>query len=168
MSEALRVLFVCTGNLCRSPLARAMCEAEAAQRGLGSMIRVDSAGTHARDGDGCPSLLREVAASQGLDLSGHRARRLGVEDFVEQDVLVALDLGHLDHLNFMRPPQASARQMLLLSGVDEAGTLEVPDPYGRSARAYAHAAALIRMGVVSLLGRLFEAGAPGAVNARGR
>lgn len=168
MNTPLRVLFVCTGNLCRSPLARAMCEEAALRAGFADRIRVDSAGTHAREGDPCPALLREIAAGEGLDLAGHRARRLQESDFFEQDVLVALDLGHLDHLNFMRPPTATAQHRLLLSGVDEAGTIEVPDPYGRSARAYAHAAALIRMGVLNLLGSLGAGTTPGAVNARGR
>jgi protein-tyrosine phosphatase len=167
MSAPLRILFVCTGNLCRSPLAQAICTAEARRLGLADRIRVESAGTHAREGAGCPPLLQELAAGQGLDLAGHRARRLRESDFFEQDLLVALDLGHLDHLNFMRPAAASARQMLLLSGVDEAGTIEVPDPFGRSARAYAHAGELVRVGVMRLLARLAESGAPGPVNVPG-
>ena len=168
MSEPVRVLFVCTGNLCRSPLARAMLDAEAARRGLGGCLETASAGTHARDGAPSPALQQEIALTHGLDLSAHRARRLCEQDFTDFDVLVALDLGHLDHLNFMRPAAARASQMLLLSGVDEAGTIEVPDPYGGSARAYAHAAELIRLGVRHLLARLLPAQARDEVSARGR
>ena len=168
MSDPVRVLFVCTGNLCRSPLARAMLDAEAARLGLGDHLATGSAGTHARDGTPSPALQQEIALTHGLDLSAHRARRLCAQDFVDFDVLVALDLGHLDHLNFMRPPDARARQMLLLSGVDEAGTIEVPDPYGGSARAYAHAAGLIRVGVRHLLAHLLPAQVRAEVSARGR
>jgi len=168
LSAPIRVLFVCTGNLCRSPLARAMLDAEAARLGLGGHFETASAGTHARDGAASPALQQEIALTHGLDLSAHRARRLRTEDFTDFDVLVALDLGHLDHLNFMRPPAARARQMLLLSGVDEAGTIEVPDPYGGSARAYAHAAALIRMGVLHLLTHLLPEQAREEISARGR
>lgn len=158
MADALRVLFVCTGNLCRSPLAAAMFAAEATARGVGTRFLIASAGTHARDGQPCPSPLVEVATEYGLDVSGHRSRRLTEQDFIAQDAIIALDLGHLDHLNFMRPREATARQMLLLSGVDEAGTIEVPDPYGRGARDYARAAALIRLGVGSLFARLLPSG----------
>ena len=168
MSEPVRVLFVCTGNLCRSPLARAMLDAEAARLKLSGHLETASAGTHARDGAICPALQQEIAVTHGLDLSAHRARRLTAQDFTDFDVLVALDLGHLDHLNFMRPPAARAVQMLLLSGVDEAGTIEVPDPYGGSARAYARAAELIRMGIGHLMTRLLPTQARGEVSARGR
>jgi len=168
LSAPVRVLFVCTGNLCRSPLAQAMLDAEAARLQLSRHLQTASAGTHARDGATCPALQQEIALAHGLDLSAHRARRLTAQDFTDFDVLVALDLGHLDHLNFMRPPAARAVQMLLLSGVDEAGTIEVPDPYGGSARAYARAAELIKMGIGHLLTRLLPAQAREEVSARGR
>jgi len=157
MAEPLRVLFLCTGNLCRSPFAAAMLVAEARARGGEERLEVSSAGTHARDGQPCPAPLLEVATRYKLDLDAHRSRRFVVEDFTTQDEIVALDLGHLDHLNFLRPPQATARQRLLLSGVDDAGTIEVPDPYGRTPRDYARAAALIQMGVRKLLVDLLPA-----------
>lgn len=158
MTETTRVLFVCTGNLCRSPLAQAMLSAAVAARGLSAQVTATSAGTHARDGQQCPAPLLEVATRYGLDLAAHRSRRFVEADFTEQDLIVALDLGHLDHLNFMRPRAATAQQALLLSGVDDAGTIEVPDPFGRSPRDYARAASLIEMGVRQLLVRLLPTG----------
>ena len=159
MAEPLRVLFICTGNLCRSPLASAMLEAELRARDLQGRVLTASAGTHARHGQECPPPLIEVATTYGLDMAAHRSRRFDDEDFYEHDVLVALDLGHLDHLNFMRPRNATAQQVLLLSGVDEAGVIEVPDPYGRGPRDYARAASLIQLGVRHLLTRLLPPGA---------
>jgi len=153
------VLFICTGNLCRSPLASVMLESEVASRGLQGRMLTSSAGTHARHGQVCPPPLIEVATTYGLDMSAHRSRRFEEEDFFEHDVLVALDLGHLDHLNFLRPKHATAQQLLLLSGVDEAGVIEVPDPYGRGSRDYARAASLIQLGVRHLLTRLLPPGA---------
>ena len=158
VADPVRVLFVCTGNLCRSPLAGAMLAAEAEARALQSRLRIDSAGTHARHGQECPPPLLESAGAYGLDLSAHRSRRLTDDDFFDHDVLVALDLGHLDHLNFMRPRTATAQQGLLLSGVDDAGVIEVPDPFGRGPRDYARAASLIQLGVRHLLTRLLPPG----------
>jgi len=154
VAEILRVLFLCTGNLCRSPLAQAMLVAEAQARGVDTRLAVTSAGTHARDGQPCPPPLLEIASEYGLDLTAHRSRRFDLGDFTTQDRIIALDLGHLDYLNFMRPSRVTARQSLLLSGVDEAGTIEVPDPFGRAARDYARAAALIQIGVRNLLAGL--------------
>lgn len=158
MAEVLRVLFLCTGNLCRSPLAQAMLVAAARTRGVEHRFAVTSAGTHADDGRPCPPPLLEVAARYDIDLSTHRSRAFVAEDFVRHDEIVALDLNHLDYLNFMRPPAAHARQRLLLSDVDEAGTIEVPDPYGRGPRAYARAAELIEIGVRHLLANLLRDG----------
>lgn len=159
MKEQQRILFVCTGNLCRSPLAAAMLTAAVAKRDDAVPSLVASAGTHARNGVECPAPLLAVAATYGLDLHEHRSRRLTAQDYTNFDLLVALDLGHLDHLNFMRPAGARAQQMLLLSGVDEAGVIEVPDPYGGSDRDYARAATLIEIGVNHLVRRLAPAGA---------
>ncbi len=159
MADLVRVLFVCTGNLCRSPLAGAMLATEAEARGVRARLQIASAGTHARQGQECPPPLLESAGTYGLDLSAHRSRRFTDQDFVEHDVLVALDLGHLDHLNFMRPGMATAQQGLLLSGVDAAGVIEVPDPFGRGPNDYARAASLIQLGVRYLLTRLLPPGA---------
>ncbi|MSQ69072.1 MAG: low molecular weight phosphotyrosine protein phosphatase [Gammaproteobacteria bacterium] len=157
MAEAVRVLFVCTGNLCRSPLAQYLFNAQLAASGLTHLAVAASAGTHARMGQPAPPLLLEIATARGLDLSNHRSRRLVDADYATHDELIALDLGHLDQLNFLRPSGARARLSLLLSGVDEAGQIEVPDPFGGPRQGYERAAHLIELGVRHWLRRAKEA-----------
>lgn len=121
------VLFVCLGNICRSPLAEAALRAEADRAGLD--IEIDSAGT----GDwhvGQPPDRRSVATSQrmGVDLSGLRARQLQDADFEHFDWLLCADRQNLADVRARMPAHARARSLLLMdwAGV---GELEVPDPY---------------------------------------
>ncbi|MGD9603080.1 MAG: low molecular weight protein-tyrosine-phosphatase [Gammaproteobacteria bacterium] len=151
-----RVLFVCTGNLCRSPLAQGLLEAALAARGLANDVQVDSAGTHAVVGEPPAPFAIEVARDYGSDISGQRARQLQPEDFERFDRIVALDLGHLDQLRFLRPEDARAKVTLLLAGMAAAGDAEVPDPYGRERDEFEFAARLIDVGVKRLLEELAD------------
>ena len=121
------VLFVCLGNICRSPLAEAAFRREAARLGL--EVTVDSAGT----GDwhvGNPPDPRAVAqaARQDIDISGYRARQVSPEDFLRFDQVIAMDAANLAHLEAMRPPEARAMISLLLDHAGQPGAA-VADPY---------------------------------------
>ncbi|HJQ18612.1 MAG TPA: low molecular weight protein-tyrosine-phosphatase [Dongiaceae bacterium] len=123
-----RILFVCLGNICRSPLAEAALRAEAARLGLA--IQVDSAGT----GDwhvGAPPDPRSVAAARrnGIDISGQRARQVTREDFEMFDHIVALDADNLAALEALRPAGSKARLSLLLDHVPGREGQAVADPY---------------------------------------
>ncbi len=123
-----QVLFVCLGNICRSPLAEAAFRAEAERRGLDA--QVDSAGT----GDwhlGHPPDKRAqaVAARNGVDISTYRARRVTLEDFRYFDQIVALDASNLADLTAMRPADARAELSLLLDHVPGRVGEAVADPY---------------------------------------
>jgi protein-tyrosine phosphatase len=123
-----RVLFVCLGNICRSPLAEAAFRAEAARRRL--EVEADSAGT----GDwhvGHPPDRRAVAvaARNGADIAGLRARQVGPDDFRRFDHIVALDRQNLADLERMRPPDGSAELSLLLDHVAGREGEAVADPY---------------------------------------
>ena len=125
---AVRVLFVCMGNICRSPLAEAAFRAEAERIGLDA--ETDSAGTggwHA----GEPPDRRAIAAAarNGVDISGMRARQVTREDFVRFDEIVALDEGNLAHLQRMAPTEGLAGLSLLLDHVPERKGEAVADPY---------------------------------------
>lgn len=122
------VLFVCLGNICRSPLAEAAFRQEAGRIGLDA--DVDSAGT----GDwhiGHPPDPRAQAAAlrNGIDIAACRARQVGPEDFRRYSHIVALDVQNLADLDAMRPHGSAAALSLLLDHVDGRGGGAVPDPY---------------------------------------
>ncbi|HEY1605743.1 MAG TPA: low molecular weight protein-tyrosine-phosphatase [Allosphingosinicella sp.] len=122
------LLFVCLGNICRSPLAEGAFRAEAERLGLD--VRVDSAGT----GDwhvGAPPDRRAIAAARrgGVDIAHLRARQVRAEDFERFDHIVALDRQNLRDLQRLRPPGSKARLSLLLDHVEGREGQPVADPY---------------------------------------
>jgi protein-tyrosine phosphatase len=122
------VLFVCLGNICRSPLAEAAFRGEAERLGLD--VDADSAGT----GDwhvGAPPDPRAIAAARrnGTDIAALRARQVSPADFARFDHIVALDRRNLADLGRMRPPDAKARLSLLLDFVEGREGQAVADPY---------------------------------------
>lgn len=122
------VLFVCLGNICRSPLAEAALRAEAERLGLD--VEADSAGT----GDwhvGAPPDARAVAVARrnGVDISRLRARQVGPQDFHRFDHVVALDAQNLRDLKLLRPEGARASLSLLLDHVEGREGEAVADPY---------------------------------------
>jgi fructosamine-3-kinase/protein-tyrosine-phosphatase len=122
------VLFVCLGNICRSPLAEAAFRLEAERRGLD--VEIDSAGTgdwHA--GEAPDPRAVAVAAAHGADISHLRARQVRPGDFDRYDSIVALDRENLAALRAMRPPRARARLSLLLDHVPGREGEPVADPY---------------------------------------
>jgi low molecular weight protein-tyrosine phosphatase len=131
MSGAMRsVLFICTGNICRSPTAEGVFRKMVADAGLAHAIRVDSAGTHAYHvGEPPDTRSQAFARARGYDLSGIRARRIDTGDFGAFDLILAMDRDHHEILVRMAPPAARARVGLMLTYARSAKTLDVPDPY---------------------------------------
>ena len=127
-SPGTRLLFVCLGNICRSPLAEAAMRAGAERAGVA--VKVDSAGT----GDwhvGCPPDRRAIAiaARHGIDISGLRGRQVTAEDFRIFDHVIALDRNNLDVLRGLKPAEGRARLSMLLDHVDGRQGQDVADPY---------------------------------------
>jgi len=124
----LSVLFVCLGNICRSPLAEAAFRREAKRLGLD--VKIDSAGT-AEWHVGRPPDHRATAVARrnGVDISRLKARQVTVQDFYDFDRIVALDKQNLADLHSLRPPDGKAQLSLLLDHVDGRSGQAVADPY---------------------------------------
>ena len=129
MSKA-SVLFVCMGNICRSPTAEGVVRKLLSERAPELDVELDSAGTHSYH-VGHPPDRRALAAAQsrGVDLSGIRARRVEEPDFTRFDLILAMDRDNLEALEAIRPAMATARIALFLEYAPGAGYAEVPDPY---------------------------------------
>jgi protein-tyrosine phosphatase len=131
------VLFVCLGNICRSPTAEGVFRHLLAQQAPELRVEVDSAGTADYHTGSPPDLRSQRAAlARGIDLSGLRARQVAPEDFARFDLILAMDRDNLRELQAMRPKRAPASLQLFLEYAPQLGRLEVPDPYYRDASAF--------------------------------
>jgi protein-tyrosine phosphatase len=125
----VRVLFVCMGNICRSPTAHGVFQALVETEGLVEWIEVDSAGTHSyHTGNPPDPRSQAMARSRGVDLSSQRARRFESSDFVDFDYVIGMDRSNLADMQAIRPEQSRARFGLMLEYSSTPQT-EVPDPY---------------------------------------
>ena len=126
----MKILFVCTGNICRSPTAEGVFRHMVEEAGLGKAISTDSAGTHGYHiGDPPDHRSCTAAAARGFDLSALRARKVTAGDFHDFDLILAMDQGHLAHLTAMRPKDATADLKLFLAFHPSSHAKDVPDPY---------------------------------------
>jgi len=126
----VKILFVCLGNICRSPTAEVVFRAVAAREAPELMIEVDSAGTAGYHVGEPPDLrTRQAASRRGYDMSSLRARIVEPRDFEDFDFILAMDRENLKVLNHRAPVQARDRVRLFLEFAPDAATTEVPDPY---------------------------------------
>jgi protein-tyrosine phosphatase len=157
-APALRVLMVCSGNICRSPTAEGVLRAKLGAAGLGERIEVGSAGTqglHAGEPPD-PRAITEARA-RGYDLSALRARRVVGEDFVRFDLILAMDEGHERWLQRTAPAQARARiERLMEHARRHRDQPVVPDPYYGSERDFEHMLDLIEDACEGLLAALAQ------------
>ncbi len=126
----IRVLFVCMGNICRSPMAQGVLEKRLDEEQLQDRIQVDSAATHHYHSGDAPD-RRGVAAARrrGIDISAQRARRVRDSDFEEFDLILAMDSDNERTLRGICPPFFSDRVKLVLEFAPNLREREVPDPY---------------------------------------
>lgn len=124
------VLFVCMGNICRSPTAEAVFRHLLKEEAPELQIEIDSAGTAGYHiGDPPDTRSQRAARRRGIDLGGLRARQVTPEDFAHFDLVLAMDHDNLRRLEEMRPPQSRARVRLFMEYAADPLRLEVPDPY---------------------------------------
>ncbi len=147
----MRVLFVCLGNICRSPTAEGIFRQRLQRAGLAERVEVDSAGTgdwHVGKAPDARTL--RVAARRGYDLSGLRARQVMAADFACFDLILAMDHDNLAHLGCLCPPEQAGRVDLFLRryalDVDE-----VPDPYHGGEEGFERVLDLLERGCDALL-----------------
>lgn len=126
----IKVLFVCMGNICRSPTAEGVFRHFLRQQGLEGRVEVDSAGTHGYHvGESPDSRTQRAAAARGYDLSNIRARKVAPEDLEYFDLVLAMDQNNMEVLRRMCPPELANRLQLFMSYAQNFDDDEVPDPF---------------------------------------
>lgn len=148
----VRVLFVCMGNICRSPTAHGVFRTQVRHAGLESRIQVESAGTHGFH-VGVPPDRRavEAARARGHDLSGVRARQVEPADLEGSDYVLAMDRANLEVLQAMARGRDVTRPELLLDFVQDIPEREVPDPYYGTVNGFERVLDLVEAGCAGLL-----------------
>jgi protein-tyrosine phosphatase len=128
-SVSTSILFVCMGNICRSPTAEGVFRYHAEQAGLIERLHIDSAGTHAYHvGEPADHRARAAAERRGISLEGIFARRVSTDDYERFDYILAMDEDNLARLR-RNSPEEHLRKLRLFLEFSETHEREVPDPY---------------------------------------
>ena len=146
-----KVLFVCMGNICRSPTAEGVFRHQVEKNNLADQISIDSAGTHAYHVGNPPDRrAQDAAIKRDINLSDQRARRVSADDFLEFDYVVAMDESNMDDLLAICPAGYEYRLHLFLAFSDS-GETEVPDPYYGQGRGFEIVLNLVENAAAGLL-----------------
>ena len=149
----MKILFVCMGNICRSPTVEAVARVEFARAGLD--IEVDSAGTESYHiGDRADARAIAMAEANGYPLAEHRARQVCAADFSRFDHLLVMDRVNLRAVLAIAPQASQDRVALFLPFVGISEPVELPDPYYGSTTDFQRALDLARDGIMAQVGRL--------------
>jgi low molecular weight protein-tyrosine phosphatase len=147
-----RILFVCSQNICRSPLAEGLLRHHLQRTGMGRGIKVSSAGTRASMQGAKPDQRAvSVAAEAGVDLGRIRAHRATASDLIRSDHVFALDKSNLVALQEICPPAHQHKLSLLLSHLPDQALEDVPDPYYGNYQGFEQVFQLIEAAVLHLI-----------------
>jgi low molecular weight protein-tyrosine phosphatase len=158
-----RLLFVCLGNICRSPMAEGAFRRVAAEEGVLDRFEIDSAGLgdwHV--GQAPDDRAQKAAGRRGIDISGQSARQVAREDFARFDLLLAMDGSNYDELAELAPSNAKHKIRRFLDFAPQAGTKDVPDPFFGETEEFDRALDLIEEAARGLLDELLDEEAPSA------
>ncbi|MCV6637047.1 low molecular weight protein-tyrosine-phosphatase [Candidatus Albibeggiatoa sp. nov. NOAA] len=148
----VKVLFVCMGNICRSPTAEGVFHHLVQQANLQDKIDIDSAGTHAYHIGEPPDLRSQQAAMQrGIDMSHLRARRVAKDDFEKFDYILAMDRNNYAILQQVCPKGKEHKLSMFLDFAPDLNVKEVPDPYYGGSKGFEHVLDLVEAASRGLL-----------------
>jgi protein-tyrosine phosphatase len=158
-----RLLFVCLGNICRSPMAEGVFRRVAEEEGALDRFELDSAGMGDWHIGQAPDTRAQAAArNRGMDISGQRARQVTSSDYERFDLLLAMDNSNYDELIALAPKSELHKVRLFLDYAPKAGTRNVPDPFYGGSEGFDHALDLIEAAARGLLAELLATETQGA------
>lgn len=151
----VRVLFVCLGNICRSPMAEGVFRRMVTEAGYAQQVHIDSAGTHAYHvGEPPDERAAAAAARRGVDIRALRGRRAVEQDIVGHDYVLAMDHENYAHLRALSPPGHEHKVRLFLEFASRTTERAVPDPYFGGASGFDRALDLIEDAAEGLLAEI--------------
>ncbi len=156
--DKIRIMFVCLGNICRSPLAEYVFKEHVRELGLEDAFVVESSGTgNGHVGQRADTRMRRKAAEHGVSLEPHRARQLEAVHLDEFDHIFAMDKNNLHDVLYLDRPEAHGHKIRLFREFDpEPGDFQVPDPYHGGAQGFENVFQIVRRTVRKLVERMVE------------
>lgn len=148
-----KILFVCLGNICRSPAADGVLHAMASKAGLSHIFEIDSAGTYAGHAGELPDArMRQAADRRGYSLT-HRSRPVTMDDFFEFDRIIAMDDSNVENLRRMAPSPESEQKIERFAALcrNHSDVHYIPDPYYGGASGFDHVLDLLEDGCLTIL-----------------
>ena len=150
--DMTKLLIVCMGNICRSPMAQTIVQKLAADARLSQPLEIDSAGTHARNLGERPDPRAAAALSRrGYQVGHGRSRRIAPQDFQHFDLILAMDTDNLNELKRLCPPEHVDKLRLFLAFADGLEDSEVPDPYYSNSQGFERVLDLCEAGARGLI-----------------
>jgi protein-tyrosine phosphatase len=151
-SKKVSVLFVCLGNICRSPTAHGVFRKLVIEAGLENQIEIDSAGTAAfHIGKSPDGRSTDIALQRGIDMTDLRARKVDFGDFYVYDYILAMDDANYTNLMDMALPEHLDKVQMFLDYTQDFSETEVPDPYYGGGRGFEHVFDLVESASLGLL-----------------
>lgn len=156
--DTIRVMFVCLGNICRSPLAEGLFREQVRKAGLEDHFEIASSGTgHWHVGEPPDRRMRATAERQGLDISGQRAQQFETKDLERYDHIFVMDKSNLHDVLFLDEEDKHSGKVRLFREFDpEPGDFQVPDPYQGGREGFENVYEIVERTAASILERLVE------------